>query len=163
MITGTQPFQRATLSDTVASVLTHTPDWEGVTLPVRRLLKRCMEKNPTRRLGDVGIELDELAQAAADENSGDTFRSAALSRLGRARWVWLSIAGVAGRKIRISPRGGSWMAWPNSKELFYVNGPQMVAVPVQTVRRYRRRSAIPDGERHEPNPGHTASCCTELA
>jgi hypothetical protein len=37
-----------------------------------------------------------------------------------------------GRKIRISPHGGSWMAWPNSNELFYVNGPQMVAVPVQT-------------------------------
>ncbi len=42
-----------------------------------------------------------------------------------------------GRKVRISSNGGSWLAWPKSDELFYVNGPQMVRVPVQTGASFR--------------------------
>jgi Tol biopolymer transport system component len=67
MLTGRGVFARDTLSDTIAAILEHAPDWS--LLPrdtpgsVRRLLRRCLEKNPSRRtrdIGDVQLELDEI-------------------------------------------------------------------------------------------------------
>ena len=55
MLTGRGAFARDTLSDTIAAVIEREPDWN--TLPaavppaVRRLLMRCLEKDPKRRYG----------------------------------------------------------------------------------------------------------------
>jgi eukaryotic-like serine/threonine-protein kinase len=60
-------FAGNTLSDTIAAILERDPDWS--TLPsdtpraVRRLLQRCLEKQPKQRLRDMGdarVELDEI-------------------------------------------------------------------------------------------------------
>jgi serine/threonine protein kinase len=58
MLTGKQLFQGETVSDTLALVLTKEPDWEQVPAKVRRLLKKCLEKDPKKRLRDItGAEL----------------------------------------------------------------------------------------------------------
>jgi serine/threonine-protein kinase len=43
---------------------------------------------------------------------------------------------LPGRKVRVSTDGGNWPVWVGN-ELFYVNGPQMIAVRVQTGDNFR--------------------------
>jgi eukaryotic-like serine/threonine-protein kinase len=66
MLTGKPAFVERTVSDTIAALLSREPDWTA--LPhaagpeLRRVLRRCIEKDPKRRLhdiADVGIELDD--------------------------------------------------------------------------------------------------------
>ncbi|HXV63359.1 MAG TPA: serine/threonine-protein kinase, partial [Vicinamibacteria bacterium] len=72
-LTGKPAFWGDTLSDTMAAILKNEPDWDKLpssTPPaLRRLLRRCLQKDPNRRLrdvGDAGIELDEtLSEPAA--------------------------------------------------------------------------------------------------
>jgi serine/threonine-protein kinase len=54
MLTGRRLFEGETISDTLAGVLTKEPDWTGVPLKAQRLLKSCLEKEPKRRLRDIG-------------------------------------------------------------------------------------------------------------
>ena len=67
MLTGRRAFPGATMSDTLARVLEHDPDWTALPhdlpLPVRRLLFRCLVKDPrhrTRDIGDVRMDLDAI-------------------------------------------------------------------------------------------------------
>jgi Tol biopolymer transport system component len=66
MLTGRAAFSGETLTDTLAAVVDHRPAWDrlpdDLAMPVRRLLERCLEKDPKRRLRDIGdarLELDE--------------------------------------------------------------------------------------------------------
>jgi eukaryotic-like serine/threonine-protein kinase len=67
MLAGKQLFEGETVSDTLAQVLTKEPDWAQVPARVRRLLKKCLEKDPKKRLRDIGDawELLEGESAAA--------------------------------------------------------------------------------------------------
>jgi serine/threonine-protein kinase len=72
MLTGRVPFKGETISDTLANVLQTVPDWQRLpeTTPanIRVLLRRCLEKNPRRRLRDIGdaaIEIQETVNLPA--------------------------------------------------------------------------------------------------
>jgi Tol biopolymer transport system component/predicted Ser/Thr protein kinase len=54
MLTGHRLFEGETISDILAGVLTREPDWERVPAEAQRLVKSCLEKDPKRRLRDVG-------------------------------------------------------------------------------------------------------------
>jgi eukaryotic-like serine/threonine-protein kinase len=54
MLTGQQLFSGETVSDTLAEVLKKEADWEKVPAKVRPLLRRCLEKDPKKRLRDIG-------------------------------------------------------------------------------------------------------------
>jgi eukaryotic-like serine/threonine-protein kinase len=54
LLTGRHLFQRETASDTLAAVLKEEPDWNRIPLKVRPLLRHCLEKDPKRRLRDIG-------------------------------------------------------------------------------------------------------------
>jgi Tol biopolymer transport system component len=71
MLTGRRVFVGPDAAHVLAAVLKSEPDW--TTLPaetptaVRRLLRRCLEKDPRRRLsaiGDARLELDEAGSPA---------------------------------------------------------------------------------------------------
>jgi Tol biopolymer transport system component len=71
MLTGTAAFKGDTVTDTLAAIVEHEPDWAALpasTPPaVRRLLRRCLEKDLKRRLRDIGdaqLELDDTATTA---------------------------------------------------------------------------------------------------
>jgi serine/threonine protein kinase/Tol biopolymer transport system component len=73
MLTGRRAFGGGDISDTLASVLKDAPDFGAlpadVPPPVRRLLRRCLEKDPKRRLGsiaDARLELDDAASGASE-------------------------------------------------------------------------------------------------
>ena len=70
MLSGSTAFGRATTTDTLAAIVERDPDWTllpAETPPeVRRILSRCLEKDPQRRMrdiGDVGIALADVATA----------------------------------------------------------------------------------------------------
>jgi serine/threonine protein kinase len=54
MLTGKRLFDGETISHTLAAVLTKEPDLQQVPVKVRRLLQSCLEKDPRRRLRDIG-------------------------------------------------------------------------------------------------------------
>ncbi len=65
MLTGRRLFDGETTSDVLAAVLTKEPDWSRAPVRAHRLLQSCMEKDPKRRLRDIGDAwrlLDELPE-----------------------------------------------------------------------------------------------------
>jgi serine/threonine protein kinase len=54
MLTGSRLFSGETVSDTMAGVLTKEPDWRKVPAKVLPILRRCLEKDPKKRLRDIG-------------------------------------------------------------------------------------------------------------
>src|SRR5580765_1577888 len=54
LLTGVHLFHRETMSDTLAAVLKEEPDWNRIPVKVLPLLQHCLEKDPNRRLRDVG-------------------------------------------------------------------------------------------------------------
>ncbi|MGH9383908.1 MAG: protein kinase domain-containing protein [Vicinamibacterales bacterium] len=88
MLTGKRPFDGDDMSDMLATVLKSEPDWTAipadVPASVRPLVRRCLEKDPRKRVADASVVrfvLDEPAAVAA-------VRSAA-SRTS-PRWRWLA-------------------------------------------------------------------------
>lgn len=76
MLTGHLPFEGETATDTLARIIERDPDWDGLpsTTPssIRTLLRRCLAKDPRRRLqhmGDVALELDETLSLPSDKPS----------------------------------------------------------------------------------------------
>jgi Tol biopolymer transport system component len=99
MLTGRMAFSGATVSDTMASVLERSPDWSALpaaTPPnLRRVLSRCLEKQPKSRwrdIGDVRIELEDSREWAlppvAAERRGHSLRE-------RAAWAALVVVAAA--------------------------------------------------------------------
>ena len=71
MLTGRAAFADETLSDTIARVLERDVDWQALPAStparVRDLLRRCLQKDVSRRLRDIGdarLELDEVASVS---------------------------------------------------------------------------------------------------
>ena len=71
MLTGRRLFEGETVSDTLAAVLTKQPEWEQVPAKVRRLLERCLERDPKRRLRDIGDAWSLLEESAAPAAAAD--------------------------------------------------------------------------------------------
>src|SRR5262245_56519164 len=70
MLTGQCAFKGEDVSDTVAFILTREPDWATLPAdtspPILRLLRRCLEKDRTRRLDSAAaarLEIDEAVAA----------------------------------------------------------------------------------------------------
>ena len=97
MLTGARAFRGDDVSETLASVIKDAPDWS--TLPsdlppsLRRLLRRCLERDPRQRLSamsDARLELDERDEPGT---AGATTTVAAPRRRPIA---WLVAATIAG-------------------------------------------------------------------
>jgi eukaryotic-like serine/threonine-protein kinase len=54
MVTGQRLFEGETVSDSLAAVLTREPDLAQAPEKTRRLLASCLEKDPKKRLRDIG-------------------------------------------------------------------------------------------------------------
>ena len=71
-LTGRVAFAGETVSDSIAKILERDPDWSALPAPtppsIRRLLLRCLAKDPKKRLrdmGDVRIEIDDADEMPA--------------------------------------------------------------------------------------------------
>src|SRR5215475_8788165 len=54
LLTCERLFKGDEAADTLAQVLTKEPDWDRAPAQVQRLLQRCLEKDPKKRLRDIG-------------------------------------------------------------------------------------------------------------
>jgi serine/threonine-protein kinase len=93
MLTGQRLFRGDTVSDTLAAVLTHEPDWHRVPAIAERLLRRCLEKDPRQRLRDIGDALflleDDSRKAPPVSKSSRTWK------IGAAAAVVLAVGALA--------------------------------------------------------------------
>ena len=116
------------VQDVLAAVLRDDVKWDalpaGLPSSVRRLLRRCLEKDPKRRLSsiaDARLELDEAAGAS----DVDVPRVAG-SGLGRAeRLIWASVAVIAlAAAAMFALRPASGAATPPSLTRFSIFPPE---------------------------------------
>jgi Tol biopolymer transport system component len=87
MLVGRRLFVGDTVSDTLAAVLRLDPEWEQLpeqTPPqIRRLLRRCLERDARQRLRDIGdarLALSEVMSGAAEEVAAEVTVAAAPRR-----------------------------------------------------------------------------------
>jgi Tol biopolymer transport system component len=107
MLTGQALFGGDTVTDVIAAVVTKEPDLAALpkaTPPaVRRLVARCLRKDPRTRLPDIGAARLELQEALAGTTAeGDTaageveeVRRREGQRRRRERWAWVAVAVAA--------------------------------------------------------------------
>jgi serine/threonine-protein kinase len=127
MLTGSQLFAGDTIPDVIAAVVTREPDWStlpaGTPAHIRRLLERCLRKDPKLRLRDIGearIALDELESAANDSHTS-------------ARRAWFPWTVTA---LALIGAGGAWLR-PKAED------PGLVAVRFPVA--YPTGTTVPDG------------------
>jgi len=76
MLTGRNNFSDTTVSDTLASVLKSAPDFAALPPEVppslRRVLERCLRKDPRERARDIGDVRLDLAEVATETESPTT-------------------------------------------------------------------------------------------
>ena len=109
MLTGTRVFEGGDITEVLASVIKDTPSHETLPadtpLAIRRLLRRCLEKNPAKRLDSMAaarLEIDEATgapeqegRAAATEEGGPRWRRATPWAVSAAALIIAAAAGVA--------------------------------------------------------------------
>ena len=89
LLTGRRMFEGEDVTETMAAVVLKEPQWDGVPVEVRRLLKKCLEKDPKKRLRDIG-DVWELLEAPP-------LTPAALSpaRQGGGSLLWIAATVIA--------------------------------------------------------------------
>ncbi len=101
LLGGGQLFRGETISETLAVVMMKEPAWDllppDVPAAVRRLLRRCLEKDARRRLRDIGearILLDDVVAGRIETEPDADAAPFAQSRRGMSAWLLLT-AGIA--------------------------------------------------------------------
>jgi serine/threonine protein kinase len=119
MVTGRRPFTGETTSDLIAAILDREPDWtllpDGLPSSVGTLLKRCLDRNPKRRLRDIGDARIEIDDAIANPSGRGTPVSGSPGITWR-RWIApavVAIAGMVALVVGLLPRAPLEQAWVN--------------------------------------------------
>jgi Tol biopolymer transport system component len=103
MLTGRMAFGGDTISDTLARVLERDVDWSALPrscpVRVRELLRRCLQKDSSRRprdIGDIRLELDEISRFGVRPNDSIETEPATNRAVVRS-WLfrWTAVATVA--------------------------------------------------------------------
>jgi serine/threonine-protein kinase len=101
MLSGRRMFDGETVSDVLAAVLTRQVEWTSLPpatpASVRRLLERCLERDPKLRLRDIGEARIALASAPSAEASA----GAASAGVGARTWL-AAAAGVAAALLLVA-------------------------------------------------------------
>jgi Tol biopolymer transport system component len=73
MLTGHRAFGGETTSDTIVAILEREPDWNalpaGTPASLNRLLQRCLDKDPKRRLRDIADAQRDIDDGARQPNA----------------------------------------------------------------------------------------------
>jgi len=100
MLSGKRTFDGGEISDTLASILKGDPDWSALPADtpwgIRRVLRRCLEKDPRRRfhdIADVRLELEDphaptVAMSSPAAQSKPRFRE-------RVAWALVAVSLVS--------------------------------------------------------------------
>ena len=110
MLTGRSLFGGDTVADVIAAVVTREPDLEA--LPpetpraVRRLLERCLRKDPRTRMPDMGAVRLELQDARAGGGDDEDRTPGPTEPVGGPRrwerWAWMALAAALATVLVVS-------------------------------------------------------------
>jgi serine/threonine-protein kinase len=112
IVTGKRLFDGEDLTETLASVVKDRPDLSAVPANVRCLLERCLEKDPKKRLRDIGDMELLLAEASASASIPAPWRS--------GRLPWMAAAAVLAVLLG-SALWAPWRAQPADRPLVRLN------------------------------------------
>ena len=115
MLTAQHAFARATVPDSIAAILEREPDWSALppSTPVglRRLLRRCLDKNRSLRLRDIADarhvldDIEDDAHRAKAAHAFDTLELAASAGRSRSRRTARRVCSDLARpEQRVAPR-----------------------------------------------------------
>ena len=99
LLTGRAAFGRRTVSDTIVAILERDPDWsllpDDTPAGARLLLRRCLAKDPRKRLRDIGdAMLDVATEDALPHASGGIQATRAGKYRGNSPWLGWTAAVV---------------------------------------------------------------------
>ena len=98
-LTGASPFVGETVSDSIAAILQADVDLDrlpvGTPQPVRRVLRRCLDRDKDRRYRDIGDVLLEFLEAREGDGEEDLLAEATGGRRAILAWVVAAVALVA--------------------------------------------------------------------
>jgi len=122
MLTGRKPFDGETITDILGAVVRAEPDWHALPsstpVGVRRLLQRCLQKDPVRRLRHIGDALTELEPDAYDISTVTT----PVGGVSRRGWAaGLTVAAVIGAILVAIPVFRNVPAAPPRVQKLHVN------------------------------------------
>jgi len=114
MLTGAKAFPGEDISDTLATLLKFEPDWARLPAEtpasIRRLLRRCLVKDPKSRLRECGSAVVEIDEAAGD--STNVARGNVLA-IGASHRNWLITAMALGLLALAATT--AWSLWPRTE------------------------------------------------
>jgi serine/threonine protein kinase len=96
LLSGERAFKGDDITDILASVVKDQPDLSHVPAEVRRLLAKCLEKDPKRRLRDIGDVWELLNDPTTVPQT-----TPARSRIGIVGWVLAAIAAACATALAI--------------------------------------------------------------
>ncbi len=111
MLTGRKTFDEGdSVSDAVAAILKTEPDWRAIpanTPPhIWRLLGRCLQKDPQKRLPHIGLARLEIDEAQADASSAHPVAPSIVVRAqGWKRALAVTVLALAAGGL------GAWVSW----------------------------------------------------
>jgi Tol biopolymer transport system component len=108
MLTGRRAFEADTVTDTLACITTKAPDWDrlprATPAEIRRLLKRCLAKDRSDRLRDIGDARFEVKEVGATSSEGAEQPAVAHAR------KWRSVALAVGFALAVGLAAGT-LSW----------------------------------------------------
>jgi Tol biopolymer transport system component len=132
MLTGQRLFAGETVSDTLAAVLRQDVDWTrlppSLAAAHRRLIQRCLERDPGKRLRDIGearIALEEPTEAPSPAAAAQPGRSL-LWPLALAAALATAVGFVAGRAVGTKPGSPATSATASGLKITPVTASGMV-------------------------------------
>jgi serine/threonine-protein kinase len=118
MLTSACPFRGDTTSATIAAVFDREPDWHALPAEtpasIRKLLRRCLEKDRKRRLADIAdarLELEEaLIRPSADPGAVDRIKPAEPARVALRALPWTVAAAAVAITVAVYMLSTRWPA-----------------------------------------------------
>jgi Tol biopolymer transport system component/tRNA A-37 threonylcarbamoyl transferase component Bud32 len=95
MLTGRTLYGGDSAHEVMASVLRDEPDLTKVPAQARRLLKRCLEKDPQKRLRHIGDVMALLDDPPSGESAATAAAPAKSAPVPSRRWLWPAVAVLA--------------------------------------------------------------------
>ncbi len=83
MLAGRKLFAGEDISETLAAVIKDEPNWDAVPAGARPLLQRCLEKDPKKRLRDIGDATALLLMTPPQDPAPEKWK-----------WLWPGLAAV---------------------------------------------------------------------
>jgi eukaryotic-like serine/threonine-protein kinase len=138
MLTGRQLFDGDTITDVLANVLHKEPDWNQVPRKVRRLLRSCLERDPKKRLQDVGdarLLIEDEASATPAAVPPPPVHTVSFALGNRTAWVVMALL-----VLLLAP-----LAWIHFREAPPVLEPVRFQVPLPEKTGFKYLALSPDG------------------